>query len=291
MDQLNRFWFDDYPVRGELVQIGAPWKKVLERYDYPPAVKKLLGEALAAAALLVATVKLNGHISLQLQSEGAVSLLLAQADSDGRVRALARWDKSKNLKRGSLRELCPNGRLVITIEPAKGQRYQGIVGLDEPDFAAALSAYFEQSEQLSTRFWLAADGDVAAGLMLQKLPQNGGHASKMDPSIGWEHVEILAQTVTPEELCGVPSISLLKRLFAEDDLRLAENPKNITFRCFGCDLRVEQALRSLGREELVAAAEESGGTLQVECDFCTRTFDYDDAGIEQLLTTVDIPLQ
>ncbi len=291
MDQLQRFWFDDYPVRGELVQLGAPWQKALEPYDYPPAVQSLLGEALAAAALLVATVKINGHISLQLQSSGAVPLLLAQADSDGRVRGLARWDKELELNEGSLRQLCPNGRLVITIEPAKGERYQGIVGLDEATLADALAGYFLQSEQLPTRFWLAANGETAAGLMLQKLPQSGGHASKMDPNIGWEHLEILADTVTPAELCDVPPVSLLKRLFAEDDLRVAENPKTMSFRCFGCDMRVEQALRSLGRAELEEAAEDNGGELLVECDFCTREFKYDSAGIDLLLKTADIPLQ
>jgi len=301
MDQLQRFWFDQYAVRGELVQLQIPWQQAQQRYDYPPAVRALLGEALSAAALLVATVKISGHINLQIQSNGGVSLLLAQADSEGRVRGLARWDDEKlraaEIHDGSsLRELCPNGRLVIAIEPAKGKRYQGIVGLDEATLADALAGYFLQSEQLPTRFWLSANSEIAAGLMLQKLPQEGGKSPANasdddDDTAGWQHAEILANTVTPAELTGLSAVDLLSRLFAEDDVRLAEGPQVMTFRCYGCDMRVEQALRSLGREELEEAAAENGGELLVECDFCIRQFIYDAAGIDQLLTSIDIPLQ
>jgi len=169
-DQTQRFLFDDNDVRGETATLAESYQHVLAKHAYPEPVAQLLGELLAAAALLVGTLKFDGLLSLQARSDGPVPLLMVECSSDREVRGIARYHAEQIAPDATLRELMPEGMLAITVEPAKGQRYQGIVGLEGVDLAACLSEYFAASEQLPTRFWLAADSRRACGLLLQQLP-------------------------------------------------------------------------------------------------------------------------
>jgi molecular chaperone Hsp33 len=277
-DALRRFMFEGFPVRGQLVQLGASWREVLARQEYPPAVRAVLGEAMAACVLLASTLKFDGMLTLQLQGEGELTLLVAQCGNDLAVRGLAKWQGSN--PQGSLAELTAGGRLVITIERAKrGERYQGIVLADTETLAECLEGYFAQSEQLPTRLWLAADGSRAAGMLLQQLP--GGESSGTDDADGWRRTGMLADTVAPEELLGLAPEALLRRLFHEEDLRLSEH-RRVSFRCSCNRGRVESALRLLGRGELdeLLASE---GRIEVRCEFCNAAYELDRVDVERLL--------
>lgn len=277
-DALRRFMFEDFPVRGEIVHLDDSWREVLDRQSYPPAVRDLLGEAMAACVLLASTLKFDGLLTLQIQGEGDLHLLVAQCASDFSVRGLAKW-KGED-PRGSLAELTGGGRLAITIERHQArERYQGIVLADTDTLANCIEAYFLQSEQLATRIWLAADGRAAAGMLLQQLP--GRESAPGGDEDGWQRAGMLAATLTARELLDVETPRLVRRLFHEESLRLADQ-RAVAFRC-SCDRqRVEGALRLLGRAELdeILSAE---GRIEVRCEFCNKAYELDTVDVERLL--------
>src|SRR5690242_16229220 len=187
-DTLRRFIFEQLPVQGRHVHLDASWRAALERQDYPAPVRGLLGEAMAAAALLSATLKFEGNITLQIQGTGPVHLLVVQCTSDLSLRGLARW--SGELESMDFRELVGDGRLVMTIEQkGKVERYQSIVPLEGGSLSVSLESYFARSEQLATRLWLTAGDGSASGLLLQMLPDKQGDAD------AWQHVTILSDTL------------------------------------------------------------------------------------------------
>jgi molecular chaperone Hsp33 len=272
-DTLRRFIFEKLPVQGRCVHLDASWRAVLERQDYPAPVRTLLGEAMAAVALLSATLKYDGVITLQIQGNGPVPLLVVQCTSRFNLRGLAHW-RGESLPSG-LKALLGDGRLVITIEPAgQGERYQGIVPLEGGTLAECLEGYFQHSEQLPTRLWLTAGTGSAAGLLLQVMPHR-----ERDPE-AWRHVTVLADTVTGDELSGLSTEQLLHRLYHEEDLRLFEAAP-VSFRCQCSRERIEATLRGLGAEEVRGILKEQG-RVHVDCEFCGRGYDFDAVDVQTL---------
>ncbi len=271
-DTLHRFLFESTSIRGELVHLAAACRAVLERHPYPPAVQALLGQALAAAALLASTVKRPGVLTLQLHGSGPLTLLVVQCTGARTLRGLARWHGE--VGRGSLASQFGAGHLVITIDPGSGERYQGVVDLKGENLAAALETYFRQSEQLPTRLWLAADAQGAAGLLLQQLPDGLVEAEL------WQQVITLAATVRDEELLELGTRALLRRLYREVDVRLFE-PEPVSFRCT-CSLeRIESVLLSLGRPDVDASMAEAGKVV-VHCEFCNHRYELDAVDVERI---------
>ena len=279
-DQTQRFLFDDNDVRGETATLAESYQHVLAKHAYPEPVAQLLGELLAAAALLVGTLKFDGLLSLQARSEGPVPLLMVECSSDREVRGIARYHAEQIAPDATLRELMPEGMLAITVDPAKGQRYQGIVGLEGVDLAACLSEYFAASEQLPTRFWLAADSRRACGLLLQQLPADRIHDPE-EREASWQHLRTLADTLSAEELLGLDTETVLHRLYHEESLRLFE-AQPIRFRCSCSRERSANALVSLGQHDAEQLLQEQGGTITVDCQFCNERYVFDAADIGQL---------
>ncbi|QGW21134.1 Hsp33 family molecular chaperone HslO [Stutzerimonas degradans] len=279
-DQTQRFLFDNNDVRGETATLAESYQHVLAKHAYPEPVAQLLGELLAAAALLVGTLKFDGLLSLQARSEGPVPLLMVECSSDREVRGIARYHAEQIAPDATLRELMPEGMLAITVDPAKGQRYQGIVGLEGVDLAACLSEYFAASEQLPTRFWLAADSRRACGLLLQQLPADRIHDPE-EREASWQHLRTLADTLSAEELLGLDTETVLHRLYHEEPLRLFE-AQPIRFRCSCSRERSANALASLGQHDAEQLLQEQGGTITVDCQFCNERYVFDAADIGQL---------
>ena len=165
-DSLQRFVFENTPIRGHLVHLDATWRAVLERHDYPEPLRSLLGQLMAAGALLSATLKFDGSLVMQMQGSAAVKLVVVEVTSEGTLRATASWEG--DLPQASLAELLGDGRFVITLVPRDGgQSYQGVVALEGNSVASLLEHYMSTSEQLETRLWLACDERQAAGMLLQ----------------------------------------------------------------------------------------------------------------------------
>jgi len=280
-DVLHRFLLERAGVRGVLVRLGPAWREVAGRADYPAPLRDLLGESLAASALLTGNIKLDGALSVELKSTGALRMLFAECTDQGRLRGLARWGETVP-ERLDLAEL-PNAVMAITIGHAeRGQRYQGLVDLQHAELAAALENYFRQSEQLPARIVLAADGEHAVGLMLQKLPGEGGHDAAEDAD-AWPRIESLTGTLGAQELLSTPPEQLLYRLYNEESVRLYE-PRPLAFGCSCTRERVTSMLRSLGRNEVEAALDARDGEIEVICEFCAQRYTFDRIDAEHLLS-------
>ncbi|TBR40329.1 MULTISPECIES: Hsp33 family molecular chaperone HslO [Dyella] len=280
-DVLHRFLLERAGVRGVLVRLGAAWREVAGRADYPPALRNLLGEALTASAMLTGNIKLDGSLSIELKSSGAMRLLFTECTDQGHLRGLARWSDPlpETLELASL----PDAIMAITIGSAeRGQRYQGLVDLQHPDLIGALENYFSQSEQLPARIMLAADGEHAVGLMLQKMPGEGGYDAVEDED-AWNRIMHLAATLGREEMLTTAPEQLLYRLFHEESVRLFE-PRPLAFGCSCTRERVEAVLRMLGREEAEAALEAHNDEIEVTCEFCAQRYTFDRIDVEHLLS-------
>lgn len=280
-DCLHRFVFEQYPIRGQLVHVDSAWRALTERREYPEAIRDLLGEAVAAALLLAGTIKFDGVLSLQLQGAGPVHLLLAQCTSELGIRGLARYHESAET--GDVADLVGPGNLTVTLESEdQSRRYQGVVPLAGQRLAESLQQYFENSEQLPTRLWLHADADGASGMLLQRLPSDGGALGE-DPGTvedAWRRVQLIGETLTHPELRTLADTAILHRLFHEDDLRLFE-PAPVYFRCRCSRERVAGMLQGLGEEETRAVLAERGA-VEVRCDFCNKAYEFDAVDVAQL---------
>ena len=277
-DLLLRFLLPDAGVRGVAVRLDDTWQAMAERADYPPAVGELLGEAAAAAALFTAHAKVDGRLSVQLRSSGALRTLFADCTAAGTLRGIARLEEGAPPPSRDRAALGADAMLAITIEnPARGRqepmRYQGLVSLDADNLGDAFEGYFRQSEQLPTRLLLACDGQRAAGVMLQKLPGDGGDED------GWNRATALFDTLTPGELLTLPAPTLLRRLFHEEGVELLGD-RPLRFGCSCSRARVSAMLQSLGAEEARAAAAE--GQAKVRCEFCGEQYLYSPDEIEGL---------
>ncbi|MBB3184656.1 molecular chaperone Hsp33 [Halomonas fontilapidosi] len=278
-DQIQRFLFDNTNVRGELVTLERAYGDVLDRHEYPAAVNRLLGELLAAVALLTDTVKLDGTLSIEVRGKGALALLMAESNPGGELRAIARLaeDAAIPAEGAGFSELVGSGQIMITLDPTDGQRYQGIVALEHDSLAGCLAAYFAQSEQLPTRLWLAADGQRAGGLLLQRLPDE----SRNQDADAWERTVHLADTVKEQELLGLEPQALLRRLYHEETVRVF-TPKALHFGCTCSRERIASALMTLGEQELREVLAEQG-SIDTQCHFCHTRYHFPLTEVEAML--------
>ncbi len=266
-DQLHPFIFDQSAVRGNHVQLDQSLFTALEHQTLPPALKKVIGEFTAASVLLTATLKMQGKLILQLQSQGTLQLLVVECTSGLNIRATAKV--SGELHGDNLTDWLAQGQLVITLMPEEGEPYQGIVPLEGDNIASMLENYMLRSQQIDTRLWLTAEGDRAAGLLLQKLPQQQEHDLDC-----WNRVQHLAGTVTDQELLNLDAVTLLQRLFVEEEVRLFSGREVQAF-CSCSHSNVTNMLQMLGLAEVRSIIEEQG-SVDIQCDFCHKHYVVDE---------------
>ena len=275
-DTIQRILFEDIDVRGVVARLDQSYQDVLSRDNYPPCLQRLLGEMMAAVSLLSSTLKMDGRISLQAQGDGPLRLLMAECNQHHDLRAIARFEGDL-ADDATLTDLLGNGRFAMTLAPADGQRYQGVVPLTSPTLPGCLEGYFRQSEQLGTQVHLAADGKQAVGLLLQVMP--AAQTGEED----WERVCTLASTVKDEELLELSNEEMLYRLFHQETCRLYE-PEAMQFNCDCSRERSAQALKMMTQEELEALAHEHGGIVEMNCHFCNERYTFDTADIKALFS-------
>ena len=262
-DQLHRYLFENYAVRGELVTVSDTWTQILENHDYPQPVKVILGELLVATSLLTATLKFDGDITVQLQGDGPMTLAVINGNNKQEMRGVARV-QGEVAPDASLKDLVGNGYLVITITPAEGERYQGVVGLEGDTLAACLEDYFLRSEQLPTRLFIRT-GDVegklaAGGMLLQVLPAQDAQAND------FEHLATLTETIKAEELLTLPATEVLWRLYHEEEVTVYD-PQGVIFKCTCSRARCAEALKTLPDDEVDSMIAEDG-EIDMNCDYC-----------------------
>lgn len=278
---------EEHPVRGHWVLLEEAWTELRSLQPYPRAVDALLGQTVAAAVLLAATLKFEGKLTLQLTGNGPVSLLVAQCTNDFRIRAVAQHTEALEPDL-PFHSLVGAGRLVVTVEASEhGARYQGIVPLEGESMSACLETYFATSEQLPTRLSLVCDERHAAGLLIQKLPAPSGEAAGAVTQEAWEQLSNGLKELTPASLLDTPVSDWLPKLCGPFDARLFA-PTPVKFEC-GCSReRVAAVLRSLGKEEVDSVLAEQG-SVTVTCEFCRRPYRFDAVDASTLFADTSVP--
>jgi len=276
-DILHRFIFENIAARGMIVQLDKSWQRLQEQKDYPEVIRNLLGEFIAANALLAATLKFEGALTMQIRGNGPVSLMLMECTSEQHLRGLAKYDDT--IQAGSLKQMFGDGQLALTIDNDKtGERYQGIVELSGDKISHALENYLMQSEQLDTRLFLATNNNKACGILIQKLP-----GQTDDNPDDWHRIIQLAETIKDQELFNLEAAEIIHRLFNEDDVRLLDS-EHYLFRCTCTRERVANMLISLGHQEIKDILEEMG-KIEIDCEFCNQHYDFDAVDAEELFAT------
>ena len=307
MSQLQKFLFDGLPVRGMLVRLTDSWQEVLRRREsigaHPAEVRMLLGEMAAAGVLMQANIKFNGALILQVYGDGPVKLAVAEVQPELTFRATAKvvGEVPAGARLEALLNVGGGGRCAITLDPKDrfpGQQpYQGVVPLHgdqrEPlqQLSQVIEHYMLQSEQLDTRLVLAADDQVAAGLLIQRLPVEGvgnleGSGRRNEDDIGlsdaFNRIALLAATLTRDELLQLAPEKILHRLFWEETLRVVQTQQP-SFACRCSRERVQAMLRSLGREESDGLIAERG-LVEVGCEFCGQHYRFDAIDVGEMFT-------
>jgi molecular chaperone Hsp33 len=307
MNELLVFVCDGAPVRGEIVSISTAWQSVQERRDDPPVIRQILGDFVAAATLLSASLKFDGTLIIQAQSKGPISLLVVECSSNLTMRATVKLsveptEIDPNATLADLLDASNTGRLVITLDPSDRQPgqppYQGIVALQQDqngiavpvtNAAEAIMLYMRHSEQLETRIWLASNEKVVGGLLLQRLPNSGGHVH-LDPQTaaeGWSRIQALGETITTDELLELSPETTLRRLFLNESSEAgvrAFPTRPVQFACRCSRLKVADVLRMLGEEEVNSILAEQGA-VETGCEFCGKAYRFDAVDCIQVFKT------
>jgi molecular chaperone Hsp33 len=307
MNELLVFVCDGAPVRGEIVSISTAWQAVLARRNDPPVIRQILGDFVAAATLLSASLKFDGTLIIQAQSKGPISLLVVECSSNLTMRATVKLSVESseidpNATLADLLDAANTGRLVITLDPSDRQPgqppYQGIVALQQDqdgiavpvkNAAEAIMLYMRHSEQLETRIWLASNEKVVGGLLLQRLPNSGGHVH-LDPQTaaeGWSRIQALGETITNDELLALSPETTLRRLFLNESSEAGVRTfptRAVQFACRCSRLKVADVLRMLGEEEVNSILAEQGA-VETGCEFCGKNYRFDAVDCIQVFKT------
>ena len=295
IDVRQRFFIEDSPVRGDVVRLSRSYASTIAQKPYPEALKRLLGEMLTAASLLISTVKINGRLSIQLQSSDSDSLLnwaMAECDQDGIIRALASWkgDTDEQVQawenmthaKDAFAELGAPGQgvLFINIQPDGGEPYQGIVERSHDNLADCLAHYQKQSAQIPTLINLASDGLQAGGILVQMLPRTAEEAYEVEQNEDagidddlWIRLSVLTRTVKAEELTTLDANEIIYRLYNEENV-VAPDPVALAFGCTCSREKCEIAIEQIGETEALEIVEEQGGTFEMDCGFCGEVYKF-----------------
>jgi molecular chaperone Hsp33 len=283
-DRVRRFVLERHPIRGHSARLARAWLELREHQEYPPAVQQLLGEAVGAVVLLAATLKFAGTLTLQMQGKGLVSLLVAQCTHDFKVRGMARHDPLGG--EAGFRSLTGEGQIIVTVEATdRASSYQGVVPITGDSLAESLETYFVQSEQLPTRVLLAATPGVVSGMLVQRLPGEGGK-QPVDPAAleaAWMKADHAMAALDRTELLEDDTESRLVKMFGADEVRVFGGHE-VKHECRCSRERVANVLRSLGADEVRSVIAEQGACT-VTCEFCQKPYRFDAIDVEQLFSS------
>lgn len=286
----QRFFIDGSVVRGDVVRLTDAYQTVIAQKDYPVAIKALLGEMLVSASLLIGTLKIDGRLSIQLQTSdenARLSWAMAECDHTGAVRALAGFAQDDEAD-AVWQTLTTSddafaqmgaGVLFISIHPAKGEAYQGIVERVSTNLGECLAHYQKQSAQIPTIIKLASDDSTAGGMLVQLLPQTQADRDN-DPDL-WDRLSVLTSTIKAEELTGLDANEILYRLYHEEEVVLPE-PTPLQFACTCSQQKSEGAIIQLGLDDAKQAVAAHGGKLVLDCGFCGTEYQFDEKAVEAL---------
>lgn len=277
VDTRQRFLFDGTDIRGEICSLESSYLEIMSRQNYPPVVSELLGEFLAAASLLSATLKFPAMVSIQVLGQGPIKTMMAECYQKTKLRGIVRGDLESVLGPQSIQQLLGSATLAITIEPQGGERYQGIIPLDKNSLSACLEDYFTQSEQLATKIKLCANHQRVSGILVQQMPRT---VEKEKSEADWQHICALLDSLQTHEQLGLSHEEQLYRLFHNESTRLLE-AEPLQFSCSCSKPRTAKTLATLGRDEVESILEEMG-SVQITCEFCDQQYVFNKNDIAEI---------
>lgn len=299
-DYVLPFQIEASQLRGRLVKLGPTLDEILTRHAYPDSVAHFLAETISLAVLLSSMLKYDGIFTLQTKGDGPISMMVADVTSVGDIRAYAQFDEEALRKAGDDVDIAPapallgKGHIAFTVDQGQNtERYQGVVELYGKTLADCVQHYFRQSEQLETGLTVSASREIledgskgawrAGGIMLQRLPEDPtqkilGTANQED----WRRAMVLLSTVSGDELldADLPGSDLAYRLYHEDGVRIWD-AHQLRFGCRCSRERVSTMLSNLPRLEVESLKVEDG-TVEVDCQFCSSVYRFDDADLESV---------
>jgi len=274
-DIVQNFIFKDRAVRGSFVRLHDSYQTIVDQHHYPPVLSQILGEALLGVCLVAPLFKNAGKVTIQFQGDGDLQLLSTRITSDFAIRGLVRATPHL-VSLLNLKEALASGELSLTYEPDEGKPYQSFIKVEKTSIAETLQDYFDRSEQLPTRFFLASTDEGVAGLMLQMLPDDHKEVAYQD----FEHAIILAKTLENEELLSLDPETILHRLFSEDDITLFPE-REVEFGCNCSQSRMGGIIVNLGREQADSILEEHG-FIEITCEYCGQAYQFNSDEVKML---------
>lgn len=281
---VQRFIFEHTDIRGEVVSLNDSYVDALAAHDYPEVVRRLLGELVASAILLSTMLKFEGLLTLQARGDGPLALLMVECTDQKSFRAFAEF--KDDLSDGALQELLGKASMLITVDPVKGRRYQGIVPLEKETLSASIEDYFTQSVQLQTCLWLACDGVTCGGLLLQALPASAELSEEVRVE-SWNRMTALAKTIRRAELLELSHETLLARLFHEETVCLFEK-ESACFVCTCSQERSAKIISTLDRKEIESIINEEG-RVTMDCQFCNHQYVFGKDDIDSIFKLSLLP--
>lgn len=273
-DKLQGFIFQEHAIRGAIVHMNDSYQEVLKRHPYPLAIRKVLGETLAVTALISSSLKHEGTLTLQVQTEGPLKLLVAQSNNQLQLRGLAQWEGS--VETASFNHLLGNGKLAMTVSPKNRKQYQSIIPLSKGNLSASMSAYFQQSEQVPTSLYLLADDQQVGGILLQSLPNNSEEPEALKIFMDKIH------TISPQDLFTLSNLEFLQHTFPEEPFELFDT-QCVTFKCSCTIARMEKALLMYDRKEIQEILNHNKW-VTVTCEFCNHSYNFEAEHVDQILS-------
>jgi len=293
---VRPFQLEGCDVRGKLVRLGSAYADILAPHDYPPSVARLLGELLALSAALSTSLKYDGTFTIQTSSDGPIRMIMADVQSDGGMRAYARYRPDAiegaldDDGDATIGDLLGSGHIAFTVDQGPDTtRYQGITAIEGESLSDCANTYFRQSEQLETEIMLVAEpgGEGhdarAAALMLQRLPRPQRQIT--DPEEDdekWRNAVVLMKSMSADELLDsqIPTDNLLYRLYHETGVRVFDG-RPLRFHCRCSRERVANTLASFSADDLKDMKTDAG-LIVATCEFCGTSYTFDDDQLAEL---------
>lgn len=284
-DILQRFLFENAPVRGEYIHLHTSLQTILLQHHYPAPVRRLLSEALCVVGLLSAIIKFDGRLTVQFRGKSKLKYLLAQCDNHFNLRGLAKWEG--DLSYEELMTAMEEGVLAVMIDSGKSQnRYQGIVSWKGGSLAQSIEEYFLQSEQLPTRIWLEVNDAHAVGYLLQVVPEHEKDRTFDDEKKKeWKRIVKTTEFINSMDILSISQVELLNKLYPNEEIRLFDE-KQVAFRCTCSRERSDNAIKLLGQQEAEAELR-TKNSIVVTCEFCNQEYVYDSKDVKTLFAIDD----
>lgn len=278
-DKLHRFIFENTDIRGNYVKLSHTIEEATQHQALPQNLHAILGELMVASSLLASTLKLDGSLTLQIQTNGPLKLLIAECNGNLGMRGTVKW-------RGAIESLAPidlikEGHFIITLIQKNAKTpYQGIVPMEGNSISELLENYMIRSEQIQTKLWIYSQNDIFHGLLIQKLPFNSSAEELNQDEMKniWERIVESANQSFSELRTELEVSEILQNVFSSETIRLYD-PTHLGFACSCSKKSVENMLQLIGKEECNSIIEEQA-SITIHCDFCNKCYQYSEDEVD-----------